>query len=330
MAVLKCKMCGGDLNIIEGASTAECEFCGSVQTIPNLDDEKKLTLFARANRLRAACEFDKAAELLEQVIIDGEMEEDEAILNCVQNAKKAVADAYFRGGLACAKANEFEQAIPKLETAIEKSKIYNNTKAGQNAGKLLAQIYQKLGGEPFNTGDYAKAVEVFTKGYEANPRNTEMAMLLAESYFKMDKYAEGVKVCSEIAALPAGQKNDAAIAQAKAKITQYTNNKIAALQQANDFDGIIAMAETLEDKALAQKITIQAYLLKKDYDKVIELGEAAAEAQADEADKSSVYFQLGTAYNSKEKKEQAIAALKKVTAGPSVEAAKAALAELTK
>ena len=98
----------------------------------------------------------------------------------------------------------------------------------------------------------------------------------------------------------------------------------------NDFDGIIAMAETLEDKALAQKITVQAYLLKKDYDKVIELGEAAAEAQADEADKSSVYFQLGTAYNSKEQKDKAIAALKKVTAGPSVDAAKAALAELTK
>ena len=153
---------------------------------------------------------------------------------------------------------------------------------------------------------------------------------MAESYFKMDKYAEGVKVCSAIAALPAGQKYDAAIADAKAKVAMYTNNKIAQLQQANDFDGIIAMAESLEDKALAQKITVQAYLLKKDYDKVIELGEAAAEAQADEADKSAVYFQLGTAYNAKENKEQAIAALKKVTAGASVDAAKAALAELTK
>ena len=191
-------------------------------------------------------------------------------------------------------------------------------------------VYQSQGGEYFNGGNYEKAAEIFAKGYEADKKNTAMALNLAESYFKMDKYAEGVKVCSEIAALPAGQKYDAAIADAKAKVAMYTNNKIAQLQQANDFDGIIAMAETLEDKALAQKITIQAYLLKKDYDKVIELGEAAAEAQADEADKSSVYFQLGTAYNSKEKKEQAIAALKKVTAGPSVEAAKAALAELTK
>ena len=42
MAIIKCKMCGGDLNLIDGASTVECIFCGSVQTIPNLDDEKKL------------------------------------------------------------------------------------------------------------------------------------------------------------------------------------------------------------------------------------------------------------------------------------------------
>jgi tetratricopeptide (TPR) repeat protein len=63
-------MCGGDLNLIEGASTAECEFCGSVQTIPKVDDEKKLTLFARANRLRIACEFDKAAGIYEAIVAD--------------------------------------------------------------------------------------------------------------------------------------------------------------------------------------------------------------------------------------------------------------------
>ena len=70
MAVIKCKMCGGDLNLTEGASTAECEYCGSVQTIPKVDDEKKLTLFARANRLRLACEFDKAAGIYESIVAD--------------------------------------------------------------------------------------------------------------------------------------------------------------------------------------------------------------------------------------------------------------------
>lgn len=70
MAVIKCKMCGGDLSIVEGSTVAECEYCGSKQTIPNQDSEKKLTLFARANRLRRICEFDKAAGVYESIVAD--------------------------------------------------------------------------------------------------------------------------------------------------------------------------------------------------------------------------------------------------------------------
>ena len=74
MAVIKCKMCGGDLKPIEGARTAECEFCGSVQTIPVLDDEKKLIQFERAERLRKQCEFDKAAGIYENIVADSRQE----------------------------------------------------------------------------------------------------------------------------------------------------------------------------------------------------------------------------------------------------------------
>ena len=70
MAVIKCKMCGGDLALTEGQSVAECEYCGSRQTVPAADNEKKLTLFARANRLRFACEFDKAAGIYESIVAD--------------------------------------------------------------------------------------------------------------------------------------------------------------------------------------------------------------------------------------------------------------------
>lgn len=70
MAIIKCKMCGGDLNLLEGQSVAECEYCGTRQTVPNADNEKKLTLFSRAGRLRAACDFDKAAGIYESIIAD--------------------------------------------------------------------------------------------------------------------------------------------------------------------------------------------------------------------------------------------------------------------
>lgn len=68
MTVLKCKMCGGDLEFDPGSSVCSCEFCGSINTLPKQDDENKLKLFARANRLRANSEFDKAAFIYEQIV----------------------------------------------------------------------------------------------------------------------------------------------------------------------------------------------------------------------------------------------------------------------
>lgn len=37
MAIIKCKMCGGDLILTEGSSVAECEFCGTLQTVPSAE-----------------------------------------------------------------------------------------------------------------------------------------------------------------------------------------------------------------------------------------------------------------------------------------------------
>ena len=70
MALLKCKMCGGNLTVNEGMKIVECDFCGTTQTVPNVDDEKKTNLFNRANRLRLASEFDRAASIYESIIIE--------------------------------------------------------------------------------------------------------------------------------------------------------------------------------------------------------------------------------------------------------------------
>lgn len=68
--ILKCKMCGGDL-VLNGEKTIiECEYCGTQQTIPNTDNEKKTNLFNRANRLRMSAEFDKAAGVYESIVAE--------------------------------------------------------------------------------------------------------------------------------------------------------------------------------------------------------------------------------------------------------------------
>lgn len=68
MAVLKCKMCGGDLVMMPGSTVAECEYCGSMQTLPRVSDERLASFYERANDLRMSHEFDKAVEIYEKII----------------------------------------------------------------------------------------------------------------------------------------------------------------------------------------------------------------------------------------------------------------------
>ena len=50
MAILKCKMCGGELNLEDGMTVAECEDCGSKPTVLTGGGERTETLVARADR----------------------------------------------------------------------------------------------------------------------------------------------------------------------------------------------------------------------------------------------------------------------------------------
>ena len=68
MAILKCKMCGGSLDVATGTTVIECEYCGTQQTLPKTSDEVTSNLFNRANNLRLKCEFDKAAQIYEKIV----------------------------------------------------------------------------------------------------------------------------------------------------------------------------------------------------------------------------------------------------------------------
>ena len=137
-----------------------------------------------------------------------------------------------------------------------------------------------------------------------------------------------MKICTKIAGMNA-DKFAEAIAAAQEKMHMYTNNEVAKLQMANDYDGIIVMAEQLDDKAMAAKITLQAYYGKKDFNKMIELSESALAAQTTDEGRSDIYYLLGVAYNEKEQFDEAIAAMKSVTAGANVANAQAVIAALT-
>ncbi len=70
MAILKCKMCGGTLDISSNKGIATCEYCGTQQTLPRTQNDKVRSLHERANDLRRQNEFDKAKAIYEQILAE--------------------------------------------------------------------------------------------------------------------------------------------------------------------------------------------------------------------------------------------------------------------
>ena len=68
MAVFRCKMCGGAIEFTNGDSVGVCDSCGTKQTLPRIDNEKREKLYGRANHFRRGNEYDKAMALYEQIL----------------------------------------------------------------------------------------------------------------------------------------------------------------------------------------------------------------------------------------------------------------------
>lgn len=289
------------------------------------------TIFNEAGAAFNAKDFAGAAAKFEQVIDLG-IDNDE-VASQVATAKATLPKCYYYLGGAAIKSQNYDEALKQFSRSAELAELYGDMTQMSKSNGWVAKIYQIQGGDAFNNKDYVTAASVFEKGYKADPDNTGMALNLAMSYCEMGEYEKGMDIYEAIAA-KTHPKYAEDVATAKEMMALYTNNKVAGMQQAGDFDGIITMADAQLEKnpasALFQKVRLQAYSGKKDYAKVIELGQAAADAQTDEEDRSLMYYVLGAAYNAREMRDQAIAAFQKVTAGEAAENARAALAELQK
>ena len=68
MTIFKCKMCGGTIEFNPGDTVGICDSCGTKQTLPRLDDDRRANLYDRANHFRRNNEFDKAAGIYEQIL----------------------------------------------------------------------------------------------------------------------------------------------------------------------------------------------------------------------------------------------------------------------
>ena len=157
MALLKCKMCGGDLEIIEDVNIAECEYCGTKQTVPVADNEKKLGLFNRANRLRMASEFDKAASVYENIISDFPEEAEAYWGLCLCNygieyvddpaTGKKIPTCHRSSFESILDSNDFEMVMENAD-AVSRKQYRDEAKAIEELRKAILEVSSKE--EPYD------------------------------------------------------------------------------------------------------------------------------------------------------------------------------------
>lgn len=253
----------------------------------------------------------------------------------VTAAQKLLPTCYFQNGLSLCKTGNFDNALASLDKAVMYSQLFQDFKTEANARKLISQTYTFMGAKAFNEKDWAKAIEIFSKGYESNPKDTDLALYLAESYAASGDYENGLKVYRDVMALEQQHSRYAEpAAQAKEKYVYYQLLRASEAASESDKEGVYAAIDELltvdPTNAQAQLLRIQTATNAQDWANVIAWGEAAAEAQTDADVQSDIYYMLGAAYQNTENKEAALATYAKVTSGNSVAAAKTQVDILTK
>ena len=192
MAIFKCKICGGSLEIDNAQSVATCEYCGTKQTLPKLDNERRANLYDRANHFRRNNDFDKAMGIYENILNEDntdaeaywsivlcrygiEYVEDPATHKRVPTVNRAQFTSIFDDEdykSAIANADGYQREIYEAEaTAI------NEIQKG-----ILAISQQE---EPFD-------VFVCYKETDASGRRTQDSVLATELYHELTR--EGFKV----------------------------------------------------------------------------------------------------------------------------------------
>ena len=192
MSTFKCKMCGGELHINPGESVAVCEYCGTTQTLPRLDDDRRANLYDRANHFRRNNDFDKAAGIYEQILNEDKTDaeaywslvlcrygieyvEDPATHKHVPTVNRAQYTSIFD--------DEDYKAAIQYADAAQRVVYEAEAKAINEIQKGILEISQKE--EPFD-------VFICYKETDANGRRTPDSVLATDLYHQLTQ--EGFKV----------------------------------------------------------------------------------------------------------------------------------------
>ncbi len=301
----------------------------SAQTVEDVD-----TKYNECVELYSAKKYAEVIPQLEQLVQMAQTVGPEAA-ETMQNAQRMLMAANFVAGGTAVNAKDYENGLKYLNETAEIAELVGDIGMLTRAQGLISKIYSAQAADAFNSGDYPVAAGIYQKGYDANPKDTQLGLNLALTYCKMGQKEQGYGIYQAIIALgDTHSKFKPDAEEAKKQLTGFMLEDASAFAKENR--GAEALAQTGAimqiDPAndVAALLSLQTANNMKDYKAIIGFGEGYAEMQPTPETKSEAYFYLGMAYQNQENKAKAIELYKKVVAGSNVATAKAQIAALSK
>ena len=190
--VLKCKICGGALEMDKIQRIITCPYCGVQQTLPNTENEKIANLYDRANHFLRNNDYDKAQALFE-TILDMDSTDGEVYWSLV----------LCKYGVEFVKDPKKKEYIPTCNKTRTVSifadddylqALENSTEEQQKIYKKQAQEINEIQKRILELSNKEKPYDVFIcyKEKDKNGERTEDSVLAQEIYSELTK--EGLRV----------------------------------------------------------------------------------------------------------------------------------------
>lgn len=193
MAVFKCKMCGGNLEVAEGQNIGTCDSCGSTMTLPKANDERVLNLFNRATHYRQQNEFDKAIATYES-ILEEDNENAEAYWGLVLSKYgiEYVEDPKTHKRIPTCHRLQHESILSDLDykSALKYALDYDAEKLYTNEAEKIAEIQKNI----LSVANNEEAYDIFIcyKETDNSGKRTMDSVLAQDIYSQLTN--EGYKV----------------------------------------------------------------------------------------------------------------------------------------
>ena len=284
MPVLRCKMCGGTMEIDAKQSVAVCQYCGTRQTLPRLDSERVAGLYERAELGNCTHQQKKTAQQKKP-------------------SRKLIA-------IAAAGIIVFASVAVSIVWSVNRTNAYEAAQALLSAGEYAqaAEAFSALDG--YKDAD---ACRIEAEAALIEQQNAE-EYAVAQELLKIGKFDEAIAAFAALGDYSDSAAQMTAAKQQKQEAEQEVANRSAyeaaeKLLADGDYDAAIEAFTALGDYADASDRAVEAETAKQTAEEEAANKEAytAAEKLLEEkkyADAKAAFEALGEYSDAKEKSEE--------------------------